>query len=196
MGLGSACAGGRRCGTVHQWPPAIRPSWHRECCWSCPTNGRGRCCGPRSGRVGYDALGAPGLGGALRYRPDAPGRGPCDWSSWINPPWEQRRRMRSSRPCSAAIPARCPSCCPGQPRHPCPVRRNSIAGVGSSGDRPALRRSWRRSRRFCRCRRTRLTPWIEGRRDQPCDQRHASSAATAAGTPNTSRKTGASSASV
>lgn len=26
--------------------------------------------------MGYDALGAPGLGGALRYRPDAPGRGP------------------------------------------------------------------------------------------------------------------------
>ena len=26
--------------------------------------------------VGYDALGAPGLAGALRYRPQAPGRGP------------------------------------------------------------------------------------------------------------------------
>jgi hypothetical protein len=25
--------------------------------------------------VGYDALGAPGLGGALRYRPEVPGRG-------------------------------------------------------------------------------------------------------------------------
>src|SRR4051794_21364037 len=26
--------------------------------------------------VGYDALGAPGLGGALRYRAEVPGRGP------------------------------------------------------------------------------------------------------------------------